>query len=82
MVAIGSPFGLSHSVTLGIVSAKGRRDLDLGEGSALEGLQSQVEALLTKVRRKYKDYAINEKPFIVVKADRGNDGLGYSPLRQ
>ena len=30
MLAIGSPFGLSRSVTLGIVSAKGRRDLELG----------------------------------------------------
>ena len=33
VLAIGSPFGLSHSVTLGIVSAKGRRDLELGEGN-------------------------------------------------
>lgn len=32
VLAFGSPFGLSHSVTLGIVSAKGRRDLELGEG--------------------------------------------------
>mgnify|MGYP006271830045 CR=1 FL=1 len=32
VLAIGSPFGLSHSVTMGIVSAKGRRDLELGEG--------------------------------------------------
>ncbi len=31
VIAIGSPFGLSHSVTFGIVSAKGRRDLSLGE---------------------------------------------------
>jgi len=30
VLAIGSPFGLSRSVTLGIVSAKGRRDLELG----------------------------------------------------
>jgi len=30
VLAIGSPFGLSHSVTFGIVSAKGRRDLTLG----------------------------------------------------
>lgn len=29
ILAIGSPFGLNHSVTHGIVSAKGRRDLEL-----------------------------------------------------
>ncbi len=28
--AVGSPFGLNHSVTSGILSAKGRRNLDLG----------------------------------------------------
>ena len=31
VIAIGSPFGLSHSVTFGLLSAKGRRDLSLGE---------------------------------------------------
>jgi len=30
VLAVGSPFGLSHSITFGIVSAKGRRDLRLG----------------------------------------------------
>ena len=33
VIAIGSPFGLAHSLTLGIVSAKGRRDLELGDGA-------------------------------------------------
>ncbi len=33
VLAVGSPFGLSHSVTFGIISAKGRRDLELGDES-------------------------------------------------
>ena len=33
VLAIGSPFRLSHSVTYGIISAKGRRDLQLGSGN-------------------------------------------------
>ena len=37
VLAVGSPFGLSHSVTFGIISAAGRRDLELGE----EGVQYQ-----------------------------------------
>ena len=31
VLAFGSPFGLSHSVTFGIISGKGQRDLRLGE---------------------------------------------------
>jgi serine protease Do len=31
VLAVGSPFGLSHSVTFGIISATGRRDLELGD---------------------------------------------------
>ncbi len=33
VLAVGSPFGLSQSITFGIVSAKGRRSLSLGERS-------------------------------------------------
>jgi serine protease Do len=35
VMAVGSPFGLSQSVTLGIISAKGRRSLELGDGSGV-----------------------------------------------
>ena len=55
--------------------------LDLADASALDSLQTQVDVLLGKVRRKYKEYGINEKPFVVVKADSGNDGLGPVTVR-
>ncbi len=35
VLAVGSPFGLSHSVTFGIISAKGRRDLELGDAGVV-----------------------------------------------
>jgi glutamate--cysteine ligase len=44
-------------------------------------VQTQVDALLTKVRRKYKEYGINEKPFVVVKADQGGMGAGVLTVR-
>ncbi len=33
VLAVGSPFGLAHSVSYGIISAKGRRNLELGNKS-------------------------------------------------
>jgi serine protease Do len=36
VLAVGSPFGLSQSVTYGIISAKGRRSLHLGEAETVE----------------------------------------------
>ncbi|MBL8352246.1 MAG: glutamate--cysteine ligase [Burkholderiaceae bacterium] len=50
--------------------------VDLAAGSGLDALQTQVDALLAKVRRKYKEYGIGEKPFVVVKADGGIHGFG------
>ncbi len=51
-------------------------EIDFTEDTGLENLQTQVDALLTKVRRKYKEYGINEKPFVIVKADNGTYGMG------
>jgi len=57
----------------------GKVDIRTAEG--LECVQTQVDALLTKVRRKYKEYAINERPFVVVKADDGSGGSGLLTVR-
>ena len=46
-----------------------------------ECLATNVDALLGKIRRKYKEYGINEKPFVVVKADNGTCGMGIMTVR-
>ena len=50
--------------------------LDFAKDTGLESLQTTVDVVLAKVRRKYKEYGINEKPFVVVKADNGTSGMG------
>ena len=58
-----------------------RRGRLAASAAGLDCLQSHVEALLAKIRRKYKEYGINEKPFVVVKADAGTSGMGIMTVR-
>jgi len=51
------------------------------DGTGIDAVQTQVDALLTKIRRKHKEYGINEKPFVVVKADNGTYGMGIMTVR-
>ena len=55
--------------------------VNLGESTGLECLSTNVDALLGKIRRKYKEYGINEKPFVVLKADNGSHGMGIMTVR-
>jgi glutamate--cysteine ligase len=60
----------------------GRCDqVDFAESTGLDCVQTQVDALLGKVRRKYKEYGIAEKPFAIVKADNGTYGMGIMTVR-
>ncbi|HKX40607.1 MAG TPA: glutamate--cysteine ligase [Burkholderiaceae bacterium] len=56
-------------------------EIDFEDGSGDECLMSNAEALLGKIRRKYKEYGIQEKPFIIVKADAGTYGMGIMTVR-
>lgn len=56
-------------------------EVDWQAGTGLECVQTQVDALLGKIRRKHKEYGINEKPFVVVKADNGTSGMGIMTVR-
>ena len=83
VLAVGSPFGLSHSVTYGIISAKGRWGLELG-GESQVGYQDFMQT----------DAAINPGnsggPLINLRGEvvglntaiasnsGGNEGIGFS----
>ncbi len=55
--------------------------VDLLQDPGLESLASQTDALLAKIRRKYKEYGIKERPFIVVKTDDAAPGMGVVIVR-
>ncbi|MGM9513124.1 glutamate--cysteine ligase [Roseateles sp. DB2] len=59
----------------------GVQGLDFAEGQGLEALKDQVDQVLTKTRRKYKEYGIQEKPFAIVKPDAGTYGMGIMTVR-
>lgn len=51
-------------------------EVDFHERRGEECLAANVDALLTKIRGKYRQYGISERPFVVVKADAGTYGMG------
>ncbi|HEX8986500.1 MAG TPA: glutamate--cysteine ligase [Rhodocyclaceae bacterium] len=50
--------------------------INFQERTGEECLAANVDALLTRVRAKYREYGIDEKPFVIVKADAGTYGMG------
>ena len=55
--------------------------VNVNESVGLDALSTQVDAVLTKIRRKYKEYGIKEKPFVVVKSDHNAPGMGVFTVR-
>jgi glutamate--cysteine ligase len=56
-------------------------EVNFDHPSGLDGLRSQVDAVLARVRRKYKEYGIKEKPFVVIKSDHATHELGIVTVR-
>ena len=50
--------------------------INFQERTGEECLAAQVDALLTRIRAKYKEYGVTDEPFVVVKADAGTYGMG------
>lgn len=51
------------------------------ERTGEECIAQSVDAVLTKIRKKYKEYGIKEPPFVIVKADAGTYGMGIMTVR-
>ena len=82
VLAIGSPFGLSQSVTRGIVSAKGRHNLDLGDNDLLLQDFLQTDAAINPgnsggplVNLRGEVVGLNTA---IASSSGGNEGIGFS----
>ncbi|MFT3735127.1 MAG: glutamate--cysteine ligase [Rhodocyclaceae bacterium] len=51
-------------------------EINFHERTGEDCLASQVDFLLTRIRQKYSEYGVTEKPFVIVKADAGTYGMG------
>jgi serine protease Do len=82
VLAVGSPFGLSHSVTYGILSAKGRRNLELGSKEIDVQDFFQTDAAINPgnsggplLNLRGEVIAINTA---IASNSGGNEGIGFS----
>ncbi|MFC7288595.1 glutamate--cysteine ligase [Herminiimonas glaciei] len=50
--------------------------INFNDNTGEDCLASNVDTLLAKMRKKYKEYGIKEKPFVIIKADAGTYGMG------
>jgi serine protease Do len=82
VLAVGSPFGLSHSVTYGIVSAKGRHDLELGADEVRFQDFIQTDAAINPgnsggplINLRGEVIGINTA---IASASGGNEGIGFA----
>jgi serine protease Do len=82
VLAMGSPFGLSRSVTLGIISAKGRRQLKLGSAEVLNQDFLQTDAAINPgnsggplIDLQGRVVGINTA---IASSSGGNEGIGFS----
>jgi serine protease Do len=82
VLAFGSPFNLQRSVTRGIISAKGRSNLDLGEGEVLYQNFLQTDAAINPgnsggplVNLRGEVIGMNTA---IASNSGGNEGIGFS----
>jgi glutamate--cysteine ligase len=56
-------------------------EVNFQEREGEECLATNVDALLAKIRKKYKEYRIKDTPFVIVKANAGTYGMGIMTVK-
>lgn len=56
-------------------------EIDFQARTGEECLAAKVDSLLTKIRAKYKEYGVEQEPFVIVKADAGTYGMGIMTVK-
>ncbi|MGN6804554.1 MAG: glutamate--cysteine ligase [Trinickia sp.] len=51
-------------------------DVDFEAHTGEEALTDAIDAVIKKIARKYREYGIGEKPYVVIKSDAGTGGRG------
>ncbi len=56
-------------------------EINFQDHTGEDALAAQVDALLVRIRKKYKEYGIKETPFVIIKADAGTYGMGIMTVK-
>lgn len=56
-------------------------NIDFSNHEGIDGLQHQVAIMLDQIRLKYREYAIDQPPFVIAKADAGTYGMGIMTIK-
>jgi glutamate--cysteine ligase len=56
-------------------------EINFQERSGEDCLSTNVDLLLKQIRAKYREYSIDETPFVIVKADAGTYGMGIMSVK-
>ncbi|MCW5600583.1 glutamate--cysteine ligase [Nitrosomonas sp.] len=55
--------------------------IDFHEKKGEDCVAAAVDEILKELKEKYKQYGVNEKPFVIVKADSGTYGMGIMTVK-
>jgi len=56
-------------------------NVDFQQRTGEQALADTVDAVLKKIAKKYREYGIQDKPYVVIKADAGTYGMGVMTVR-